>query len=252
MLEDYYCDSASFITLTYSDESLPYTLDGQPSLCKRDAQLFLKRLRKRFSDRKIRFFLVGEYGSRSHRPHYHAILFGVGPHELDSAFLQYNGRSGEKRSTPLSDTWSYGLVHVGLVSRDSIQYVAGYVTKKFTKKGDGFSPEFSLMSRKPGIGSMAIADISTALQSYQLKEGFTGQLRIDGKTWPLGRFLLKKLDEIGIHFDRFEDYLSDLSTAKARAASSGLDFLDFLLSEHAQRVNQIEARQKLFNSRDVL
>ena len=68
---------ACFITLTYNNSSLPLTKDLIPTLCKRDWQLFMKRLRKAFPDRKLRFYMCGEYGSHTLRPHYHAIIFGL-------------------------------------------------------------------------------------------------------------------------------------------------------------------------------
>jgi len=49
------------------------------SLIKRDVQLFVKRLRKDQDARglaKIRYYLVGEYGDQTKRPHYHAAIFG--------------------------------------------------------------------------------------------------------------------------------------------------------------------------------
>ena len=70
----------SFVTLTYADQFLPE--DG--SVNPRHTQLWLKRLRKVLDPRKVRFFLCGEYGDQTFRPHYHACLFGVG---LDDAHL---------------------------------------------------------------------------------------------------------------------------------------------------------------------
>ena len=61
-----------FITLTYDNQYLP----ENNSLRRKDLQDFIKRLRRRYEDRKIRYFYCGEYGSKGLRPHYHMILFG--------------------------------------------------------------------------------------------------------------------------------------------------------------------------------
>lgn len=65
-----------FITLTYNDKWLPS--DG---VSLRDVQLFFKRFRQNLSrggyTHKIRYVLVAEYGRRTHRAHYHAIIFGL-------------------------------------------------------------------------------------------------------------------------------------------------------------------------------
>lgn len=167
MLELQYHDVAWFVTLTYNDDNAPVSgvFDddtgewiGGLTLDKRDCQLFLKRLRKHFSDDRIRFYLAGEYGPSTFRPHYHAIIFGL---HLDD--LQPFSRStlGYQYflSPVLSRIWSKGFVLVGAVSWDTCAYTARYVTKKYS--GDladqaygqfGLVPPFSLMSRKPGIG----------------------------------------------------------------------------------------------------
>ena len=38
---------------------------------------FMKRLRKRFKGKRIRFYMCGEYGEQFDRPHFHACIFGV-------------------------------------------------------------------------------------------------------------------------------------------------------------------------------
>ena len=70
-----------FYTLTYNDEHLPLYC-GVPCFSKRDIQLFLKRLRKRFASiglrTDFRYFLTSEYGhekTENFRPHYHIIFF---------------------------------------------------------------------------------------------------------------------------------------------------------------------------------
>lgn len=56
-----------------------YKLDGYLSYTsKRDAQLFLKRVRKnlsKYSDEKIRYYIVSEYGPKTFRAHYHVLFF---------------------------------------------------------------------------------------------------------------------------------------------------------------------------------
>lgn len=236
---------ACFITLTYADENLAYTLDGRPTLCKRDVQLFMKRLRKAFYPRSIRYYMCGEYGSRTYRPHYHAILFGVAPEELDSTFVLYNGKS--PRSL-LSDLWLLGLVHVGECSRDSIQYVAGYVTKKYVKKDDALQKEFSLMSLKPGIGAQALDAIRSAVDGTGTE---CGMVRFEGKVWPLGRYLIQKMYPDG-RKSGFYDYVADFAKIFREAKRRNVGILEYLAEKNDPRITQLETRQKIFNQRDVL
>lgn len=76
MLELDHTKKAIFITLTYNNDHVPFTADentgefGVLSLDKTDLQKFFKRLRKRYSDKEIRFYAAGEYGSNTQRPQY--------------------------------------------------------------------------------------------------------------------------------------------------------------------------------------
>lgn len=168
MLELQYHDSAYFCTFTYDDDSVPRTYYPDPetgeaipamTLQKRDFQLLMKRIRKRFPDDKIRFFSCGEYGSQTFRPHYHAILFGL--HLNDLVFYKKVREGGQLytyyNSPSLQSCWPYGFVVVGEVTWESCAYTARYVMKKLKGKEAEFydkhniQPEFTLMSRKPGI-----------------------------------------------------------------------------------------------------
>lgn len=144
-------DENCFITLTYSDDNLPYN----GSLVKRDFQLFMKRLREKYSDKKIRFYYCGEYGEKLGRPHYHALLFN---HDFDDK-IYFKDCNGHKLyiSDALSGLWTFGFSSVGSVTFETAAYVARYVMKKVT--GDaaevhysGKTPEYTDMSRRPGIG----------------------------------------------------------------------------------------------------
>lgn len=143
MHEKKMCGAACFLTLTYDEENLP-RVGEYGTLVKRDVQLFLKRLRKEIAPRKIRYYLCGEYGDTYHRPHYHCIIFGLSPSEIRQLVPRL---------------WQFGFSHVGDVSWDSAAYVARYCTKLLTgPKKEWYTernilPEFSLMSRRPGIGA---------------------------------------------------------------------------------------------------
>lgn len=166
VLEAKLYEANCFITLTYSDENLP----ANGSLSVRDWQLFMKRLkiayswlepgkgkRKRRKYPQIRFYQAGEYGTQFGRPHYHACLFGFD--FPDKKFKRYN-RNGDKiyESDTLTRVWGNGMCEIGAVTPQSAAYVARYIMKKITGDDavayyDGRKPEFTTMSRRPGIGA---------------------------------------------------------------------------------------------------
>lgn len=152
----------SYITLTYNEDNIPvnYGLD------KKAFPKFMKRLRKKYSDKKIRFFHCGEYGSENGRPHYHAILFN---HDFkDKEFFNVNQNQNIiYRSATLEKLWPYGFSTIGEVTYQSCAYVARYVVKKVNgekaleeycdidlETGEilrEIEPEYATMSRRPGI-----------------------------------------------------------------------------------------------------
>ena len=119
-------DENCFITLTYREDALP----PLGSLDKRHFQLFMKRLRKRYPKKTIRYFQCGEYGEKLSRPHYHACLFN---HDFDDKKLfKVEGENRLYVSEKLTQLWPYGYSTVGAVTFESAAYVARYVTKKMT------------------------------------------------------------------------------------------------------------------------
>lgn len=142
----------SFITLTYNNEHLP----KDNSLDLRHFQLFIKRLRKHYHPKPIRFYHCGEYGSKHGRPHYHAILFGL---DFEDQRLHQQTKTGDLyTSAILQRLWPYGFSTIGTVTFASAAYVARYIMKKVTGPAasshyEGRKPEYTTMSRRPGIGS---------------------------------------------------------------------------------------------------
>lgn len=62
--------------------SVPYGNGTFALLYYRDAQLFIKRLRKyidKYFHEKVRYYIIGEYGTSSLRPHWHLLLFFDSP-----------------------------------------------------------------------------------------------------------------------------------------------------------------------------
>lgn len=98
-----------FATLTYREEEEP----ANRSLDQAEFTKFWKRLRKALAPKRFRYYAAGEYGEKFGRPHYHALIFGVG--------------AGERRV--ISECWGHGMIHVGSVTMDSARYVADYVGK---------------------------------------------------------------------------------------------------------------------------
>lgn len=138
MEEERNSKSAHFITLTYdplkmSKDSGHITQNGYMQISKRDVQLFFKRLRRRNAE-KIKYYAVGEYGGKTLRPHYHAIIYNV---ELPT----------------IQPAWDQGHIHYGTVTGASIGYCMKYMCKKGKiplHRNDDRQPEFGLMSK--GIG----------------------------------------------------------------------------------------------------
>jgi len=155
-----------FVTLTFDDEHLPVDSD----LDVRHVQLFMKRLRKKYGI-GIRHFFAGEYGGKFGRPHYHGLLFGVD--FMDKKLVTERMGNRIYESTSLSQLWPFGFHSIGDVTMASAAYVARYCMKKVgvdydyhrqiidgrsvkyqtnKKSGECRVAEFTLMSRRPGIG----------------------------------------------------------------------------------------------------
>lgn len=191
MLESQYHESSYFVTMTYNPDCVPISWHadsetGEASqaytLRKDDFQKFMKRLRKN-TGQDIRFFAAGEYGSKTFRPHYHAILFGLKLSDLElykqtkDGWLYYTSptiqkawsvpKRGRNRKNEIASP--IGMCLLTQVNWSTCAYVARYVCKKGLSSEDkekldclyethNIEPPFSLMSRKPGIAHQWFVD----------------------------------------------------------------------------------------------
>lgn len=188
----------SFLTLTYNDASLP--LFGSLDY-KKHWTNFLKRLRKELKY-PIRYYMIGEYGSKNLRPHYHAIIFGedfLYDSHVDSVRLGNN--------LYISDTvakcWtvptrkrnsigrSLGYHSIGEVTPASCAYVARYSMKKLIGNNQFDGREFLMIDDTGQIvdrpskstrylrynqetGEPVIIERERALMSRGVKDGYGG------------------------------------------------------------------------------
>jgi hypothetical protein len=181
--------SAAFVTLTY--ETAPTTENGFHTLKKRDFQLFLKRLRKKCPTNKLKYYACGEYGTKTYRPHYHAVIFNL-PQSLIA------------KPQKIADTWQNGHIHLAANNQATINYVVGYMTKSnFTRINtfDDRLPEFSLMSKGMGLGYL-----TDAMKNYYKKRELFCIVREGGQIISMPRYYKQKIfskPELTIMYKKF-------------------------------------------------
>lgn len=102
----------------------------------RDSQLFVKRVRKYISKKygeKIRYYIIGEYGTESLRPHWHCLFF----FDSDSVakdfetVCQVKCADDGKNECPLflRTLWRYGTCTSQRTDKSAYSYVSSYVNK---------------------------------------------------------------------------------------------------------------------------
>lgn len=254
---------SAFITLTYSDATLPLVgvLSAEATLVPRDLQLFLKRLRKVIAPARVSYYAVGEYGRDGVRekcwnPHYHAIVFGLRTCDYGDSNWCYPRLCRCPTCLLLASTWCNGRVHAGTVTDKSIQYVAGYIVEKLRTevRGDiGLRvPEFSRMSLRPAIGVRAMSAVARAVvvNGVDVSIDVPSALQHGRRVMPLGRTLVRTLRrELGrderAPCVRDEKKLSEMRLVQGIAFKSGKSYKAAIVSEGDEKVRQIVSRLKI-------
>ena len=165
LLEKHTAASAEFWTLTYAKD--PETGDWK------DFQKFINRLRMRNSRMgnplPVRYLGCGEYGTRSGRFHYHALI--------------YNNVQSTKPDA-LIDCWPLGHYTVGTVTPASVRYTCGY-TMKFPEPG---KEPLSGRSVRPVLGAIAMQQLGAKYKAQNHKLAAAPSiLKWEGSTYPLNR-----------------------------------------------------------------
>ena len=208
-----------FVTLTYDDEHVPWVQSATansdtgevldevwlPTLRKSDTKRFIHDLRQLAERRRgefgIRFFLSGEYGDQTQRPHYHCLLFNY--HCPDPMLFKERDGIVYFVSDEIATAWPYGQALLTYYSFETGAYVAGYVLKKCKARLsepfgrddepvyiDGRQKEFINMSRRPGIGRRFFNEKGEYIYEY------------DGIVVPSGTFTPAHIVKPPPYFDR--------------------------------------------------
>lgn len=233
--------SATFVTLTYSEENLPWG-SYAPTLSKRDLQLFIKRLRKENASKwphQLRYYAVGEYGTETKRPHYHVLLFNC-----ESTIY-----------SKLEQIWGLGRVDLGNVSDASIHYVTKYHVNYDVSQDNGvhhkvhsIQPEFALMSRRPGIGSAYVGRAG----SWNYENGVLYCIK-DGYKQAMPRYYRKKIfteDQLKLMAEETMskaqlDYWVEYNRLKKLGIEDPDNYMDNALYEQSLRVFKKNPNEKL-------
>lgn len=144
-------DDPSITRHSKADKNFVFNTKVLLTVSKRDAQLFIKKVRyyaheitKSYNN--IRYFITGEYGGKTFRPHLHALLF----FDSESIALSID--------RILAKSWQFGRIFdPHFVSGSASEYVASYVNS-FSSLPSIYSHksirQFSLYSKSPAIGTL--------------------------------------------------------------------------------------------------
>lgn len=195
-----YWDKSVFITLTYDDDHLP----SDNSLHKEELQKFFKRLRKHYGE-KIKYFACGEYGEKVRtlfdingsgealgRPHYHAIVFGLGNDTFSKECVKKSWQNCNWNMFQDKNVF-------GQVTFDSCRYVSDYIFKKYDNlKATSVygAREIPFKIGSNGLGLQYVMNNSKNL----IKNGFTS---FRGVKVSLPRYYRKKLGIVDTFSQRF-------------------------------------------------
>ncbi len=169
--------SSLFITLTYDDDTLPFASSGYPSLKLRDVQLFMKRLRKSLPGVSLSYFVCGEYGPSTLRPHYHMLLFNL---PLDDYY------------SLLKKSWTLGHFCIDFASPARLMYVTKYMLpandSTFNYEKFGCEKPFMRCSKHLGEPLATKSNVISALTNGFIVDDC-------GSAYALPRYVIDKLPD---------------------------------------------------------
>lgn len=220
------------MTYTYDQENVPLSKNGYLTLDRKEHSLFMKRLRKELNKEgyrvKLKYYVVGEYGGQTERPHYHSILFN-----LPEKYIVNEHK--------LEKIWKQGRVQADECTGASIAYVCGYVNKQtfFKNLGekDDRTAEFSFMSK--GLGTNYLTEAKIKSMRQKLNPYLTVE---NGQKIPLPRYYKEKVfneQERLLLAELALEYLEENTIF-----ASELQKQEYILNEAKQRRRQLHTKRR--------
>lgn len=232
------------VTLTYAPAELP----AGGNLSRRHSRLFRKRLRKALVEAgwrwPLRMLVRGEYAQAGHRPHYHALIFGLP--------IEYRDL--------VERCWAHGHVHVQHLDEGSFTYVTDHMVGSMSQRDDprlqGREPEFVHWPRAPALGVPGALLIVDAMRSHLSPEQIldeiarTGDvpstLRVGGRSVVLDKRLKDVLRDALLS----PELAAEVRAARAHAYAQQWTADVPWVAE--QRIASQEARRRIFRQRESL
>lgn len=251
--ELHYHEEASYLTFTFAPGVLQNEYDLGGSYI--HIQKFIRRLRKRYPEKDIRYVVSGEYGKQAEeskgeglRPHYHMILYGYYPG--DAKFYTTN-ENGDPLyiSEEISRLWKNGHILLGEVNETTCQYVTKYIQKKLNGDteevrknyericeytGEVFSveKEFMQSSKRPAIGRRFVEEYFSDIFDYD-------QIIIDGKKRPVPYYYTRLLENMDNNrfreIDRIRQRKSRQENINFKRAKSQRENRAFILKDKDEK-----------------
>lgn len=190
--------NATFYTFTYDNYNLPH----DRKLRRADIQTFWKKLRyhlykhtkkaseidltiensnleeiysneledlfgqnaRRKNRKPIRYLNCGEYGPKTKRPHYHAVIWNLKPADLRRYSKDRRGY-WLYTSKKINKIWGKGFVIIGYATTETAAYVARYCTKKASRTNE----ELEKMKRKKQLEFIGASSLGFIGYFYWIK-----------------------------------------------------------------------------------
>lgn len=154
-----------------------------------------------------------------------------------------------------------GHIYLGELNEQSASYTAGYVTKKLTKHDDpwlnGRYPEFSRMSRKPGLAFDFVEEIASTFLQHNLEKSeidVPTTLRRSNKTMPLGRYLTRRLRtlvgrDVKTPQQKLDEIQAEVQLVRETTWNTVQTVKQAMVEAGDQKVLNAETKQKIFGQR---